>query len=90
VVAKIHFVVIGYTKLFVVIGYTKLFVVIGYTKLFVVVFEYAGTSFQCIRLWNWLLSVLKAYIHKTDRHDIIAILLKVALSTINQTKPINN
>jgi len=28
-----------------------------------------------------------SFTNKTDRHDITAILLKVALNTINQTKP---
>jgi len=30
-----------------------------------------------------------SYNHKTDRHDITEILLKVASITINQTKPFN-
>ena len=33
---------------------------------------------------------LVSYTNKTDRHDIAVILLKVALNTINQPKPIIN
>jgi hypothetical protein len=29
-----------------------------------------------------------SFLHQTDHHDITEILLKVALNTINQTKPI--
>ena len=37
--------------------------------------------------WRYLWLSLVPPTNKTDRHDIIEILLKVALNTINQTKP---
>ena len=44
----------------------------------------------CDKVYQWFAPgspVSSTY--KTDRHDIAEILLKVALDTINQTKPIN-
>jgi hypothetical protein len=43
---------------------------------------------QCLATGRWFsLGLPVSSTNETDRHDINEILLKVALSTINQTKP---
>ena len=42
----------------------------------------------CDKVWQWFSpGTLVSSTNKSDRHDITEILLKVALNTINQTKP---